>query len=130
MPYIKLFKAADNTEVSPAGQFTNSIDFTLRADLEQEGAVRLYVQADNGFSVSDTIVGPVGASASKWALALDNAGASGAYGAWGAALSLAVVGAGAGGRKFFWAKARATADETPVNDTSVTLNVEGIAAAV
>lgn len=128
--YIKLFKASNNSEVSPAGQFTNSIDFTLRADLEQTGEIRLYAEADAGYEVTGVDVTPTGTTAAKWALAPDNAGSAGTYGADGAQIALGTVGAGVGGRVFFWAKAKATVDETPVNDTSVTLNVEGIAGAV
>lgn len=130
MPYIELRKAADNTLVSGPGVFTNSVDFTLRADLEETDQIRLYLQAETGYNVTAAEVIPSGSTAAKWALAPDDGGSPGTFGAWGAKIELGAVGPGAGDRKFFWARARATSDESPVNDTSVTLAVTGIAAAV
>ncbi len=128
MAYIKIYKASDNSEVSGSGVFTNSIDFTLRADLEEDDEIRLYALADTGYVVTSTTVTPTGTSAAKWALAPDAAGpASGTYEAYGDPLSLGTVGDTT--KVYFWAMAKATSDETPVNDTSVTLEVEGIAAA-
>lgn len=129
MAYIKLYKASDDSVVSEQGTFTNAIEFTLRADLNQEDSIRLYAMADAGYEVTTTTVTPTGTSAAKWALAPDNAGSAGTYETYGNPLTLGTVGNG-DGKVYFWAKAKATSDETPVNDVSVTLDVEGIAGAV
>lgn len=129
MAYIKTYFASDDTQVSEAPSTTAPVEFTLRADLNESKSVRLYAMADSGYSVATTEVTPTGTSAAKWALAPDVAGSAGTYGAAGAKLTLGTVGNGTG-KVYFWAKASATSDETPVNDTSVTLNVAGIASAV
>lgn len=128
MAYIKIFRASDDSQVSEDA--TSPVSFTLRADLQEEDEVRLYAEADAGYSVTGTEVDPTGTTEAKWALAPDNAGSAGTYGADGALLALGTVGAGAGGRVHFWAKAKATSDEDPVNDASVTLEVTGVAEAV
>lgn len=126
MAYIKLF-FADGTEVSPQGTFTNAIEFKLRADLEESDEIRLYAIADTGYKVTGVTASLAGTTAAKWNLAPDNTGASGTYGAAGAALTLGDV---TTTKTYFWAKAKATSDETPVKDTTVTLQIEGVAEAV
>jgi len=128
MAYIKLFFAANDVQVSEQGTFTNAVEFTLRADLEESDSVRLYALADTGYEVTTTEVIPVGTSAAKWALAPDTDGSEGTYGADGAKIELGTVGDTE--KVYFWAKAKATSDEDPVNDTSVTLEATGIAGAV
>ena len=129
MAYIKLYKASNDSEVSSAPTTTNAVTFTLRADQAEEGtAQELYVKADNGYVVDDVTVTPTGAKAAKWALAPDSGGSPGTYGAYGAALDL---GDGCNDTTgiSFWVKAKATSDETPINDVSVTLVVAGVASA-
>ena len=46
MAYIQLFFAADDQAVSE--DQTNPVEFTLRADLNENNSVRLYAQADAG----------------------------------------------------------------------------------
>lgn len=129
MAYIKMFKASDDSQVSESGTTTNAVTFTLRADQNEEGtAQELYVKADDGYVVDDVTITPTGTKAAKWALAPDNAGSPGTYGAYGAALDLG-DGCNDTTGKTFWVKAKATSDETPSNDTSVTLVVAGVAAA-
>jgi hypothetical protein len=128
MAYIKLFFASNDEQVSE--DQSNPVSFTLRADLEEDDEVRLYAEADAGYSVDDVEVDPTGASAEKWALAPDDNESPGTYGADGALLALGTVGEGAGGRVHFWARAKATDDEDPVNDETVTLEVTGVAEAV
>lgn len=128
MSYIKLFRASNDTELSPPGTFTNALEYTLRADLEETDEVEIYAEADAGYSVSDVVASLLGTSASKFRMALTEAGLSSAT--WGANLNLGTVGAGAGGRVNFWVQARATDDEDPVQDDSVTVKVEGVAEAV
>jgi hypothetical protein len=129
MAYIKLYKGSDDSEVSGPGTLTNAVTFTLRADLAEEGtAQELYVKADNGYVVDDVTITPTGTSATKWALAPDSGGSPGTYGAYGAALDLG-DGIDDTTGVSFWVKAKATPDETPINDAAITLVVEGIAAA-
>lgn len=128
--YIKMYFAEDDTLVSPEGVFANSVDLTLRADLEETDEVRLYAKAEAGYSVADVEVIPVGTTASKWALAPDVAGSpatSGTYEADGEKIELGTV---TTTPVYFWARAKATQDEDPVNDVTVTLKLEGIASAV
>lgn len=126
--YIRLYFAEDGTQISEEG-FTNPVEMRLRSDLSQSAEVRLYAQADDGYLVTNTRVTPTGGTATQWALAPDNTGNPGAYGDWGATLSLGDVGAGEGGRVYFWAKARATPEEGVQTDTSVTFEVDGVAEA-
>jgi len=127
MAYIKLYFAEDNSVVSENQD--NPVEFTLRADLEESDEVRLYAEADTGYSVTGVEVDPTGTSAARWRLAPDDGGSAGTYGAAGAEIALGTVGAGAGGRVFFWAEASAVDTEDPINDTSVTLEVTGVAEA-
>lgn len=61
----------------------------------------------------------VGQSKLKWALAPDNAGVPGTFEAYGAALTFADPIPDT--NVLFWAKAKATSDEPPINDISVKL---------
>ena len=125
--YIKMYFADDDTVVSEEGTFVNSIDFTLRADLEESDEVRLYVKCEDDYESTSTEVIPVGTSAARWALAPDVTGpASGTYGDGGAKIELGTVDDTT--KVYFWAKASALNTETPINDVSVTLKLEGIIA--
>ena len=129
MAYIKIYKASDDSEVSSAPTTTNAVTFTLRAVQSEEGtAQELYAKAESGYVVNDVTITPTGTSATKWALAPDSGGSPGTYGAYGAALDLG-DGIDDTTGKTFWIKAKAVDTETPVNDTSVTLVVAGVAAA-
>jgi len=127
---LKLYRASDNSLLSPQGEFANAVTFTLRADLEETDSVRLYAECDAGYQATDVVVEPEGATNDKWSLAPDVAESPGTYENWGVALSLGTVGAGAGGRVYFWARARATDDEEIGVDNSVLLSVEGIGESV
>ncbi len=130
----KIYFASNDTLVSDKGVFDNSIDFTLRLDLEETDSVRLYCMTGEGYQTTSTTVEPDTANGAatidKWSLAPDNAGSAGTYEDWGASLALGTVGAGAGGRVYFWARARATDDEDIMNDATVILHAQGIAEAV
>lgn len=131
MAFIKLYFASDDTQVSESPSLTDAVEFTLRADQNEVGdPIRLYAEADEGYSVATTTVQPVGSTAGRWDLAPDEAGSPGTFLALGASLSLGTVGAGSGGRVYFHARARAVDTEDPVNDSTVTLDVEGVASAV
>lgn len=127
---MKLYRASDNTELSPSGQFGNAVEFTLRADLEESDSERLYAMADNGYEVTGVTVEPQGTTAAKWEMGADDGGSEGAYEAPGDPLTLGTVGAGSGGRVYFWVRASATDDEEISNDTSVVLRAAGVGAAV
>ena len=128
MAYIKLFRASDDTQISEDA--SSPLSFTLRADLEEDDEKRIYAEADAGYSVTGVEVDPTGTSAARWRLAPDDNESAGTYLAAGAALTLGTVGAGSGGRVYFWAEASAVDSEDPINDDSVTLEVTGIAEAV
>ena len=128
MAYIKLFRASDDTQISEDA--SSPLSFTLRADLNEDDEKRIYAEADAGYSVTGVEVDPTGTSAARWRLAPDDGGSAGTYGAAGAEIALGTVGAGAGGRVFFWAEASAVDTEDPINDTTVTLEVTGVAEAV
>lgn len=129
MSYIKVYFAGDDTEVSVAPLTINAVKFILRADQNQVGEwVELYAKADAGYLVTTTIVTPIGTSLTKWQLNADDAGApSGTPEDYGDPLTLGTVDDDPG--VSFWIRAKATDDETPVNDIFVTLSIEGIAEA-
>lgn len=129
MAYIKMYFAQGDVQVSEAPTTTNAVEFTLRADLNEDDEVRLYVKSDDGYVCSGVEIIPSGTTAAKWALAQDDGGSPDVYGTYGSGLSIAGNVLDSSG-SYFWAKAKATDDEDPVNDTSVTLNVTGIAAAI
>lgn len=125
--YINMYFAADNSQVSKAGNMKNPIELHLRTDLNEEDEVRLYLEAEVGYQVQEAKVSISGATSDKWALAPDNAGSPGTYGAYGAPLLLGLVGAGSEGRVYFWAKAKTVDTEEAKKDITVTLQVNGVA---
>ena len=126
MAYIKLFFASNDVQVSEAPTTTNAVSFTLRADLNEVGSgIRLYALADDGYLVSGVSITPTGTTYEKWDLATDAAGSIGSWQGYGSALSVGLV--NDTDKSYFWTRAKATDDETPVNDTSVTLVASGIA---
>lgn len=129
MAYIKLFRTADDVQVSEAPTTTNAVSFTLRADLNEVGGyISLYALADDGYSVATAVVTPTGDTATKWQLDSDVAGSpSGTPEAYGDPLSLGTVGDTT--HVPFHIRAKAVDTETPVNDVTVTLVVSGIASA-
>lgn len=130
MAYIKLFFAVGDSEVSESPSQLNPVAFSLRADLNEEGApIRLYAMADVGYSVANTVVSLTGSSSTKWQFAPDATGIPGTWETYGNPLSLGTVGNGAG-KVYFHARAKATSDETPVNDTNVIINLAGVASAL
>ncbi|BAF60385.1 hypothetical protein PTH_2204 [Pelotomaculum thermopropionicum SI] len=117
-------QVSENTGAAP-------ISVTLNAtNNEESAAIKLALRCDTGYQTNgDVTIALVGTTAAKWALAPDNAGSPGTFGAYGAYLTLTnpVIGAT---NKLFWAKAKATSDETPVNDTTVDLQVTATIEAV
>ena len=125
--------AETDTIVSEEGEFENAVKFTLRSDLSPgEGShdqVRLYAMAQEGYLITSTYVVPVGDTSNFWQLALDNNEEPAEYEELGYPLELNNVGYGEQ-KVYFWAKARTTIDEEPINDISVILQLHGIAEAV
>ena len=129
MSYIKLFFEDGDTQVSEAPTTTNAVLFTLDAAENEVGTpIQLYALADDGYVIDDVVITPTGTTATKWALAPDDEGEAGEFGAYGDPLDL---GADVGDTTHvpFWIKAKAIDSETPVNDTTVTLVVTGVASA-
>jgi len=135
--YIHAYKnnptagGTDGTQVSEGTGLAPVDSGQLNATQNQESvALKLALRCDAGYQTAageDTTVTPVGTTADKWALAPDNAGAPGVWGAYGAALTIAsVIGAT---NTIFWAKAKATADEEPANDDTVDLQINTVIAA-
>lgn len=136
MAYIHVYKnnptagGTDGQQVSEGDGSNPVIVGPLNATNNEESApIKLAVRCEAGYTTSgDTTITPTGTTAAKWALAPDNGDAPGAWGAYGAALTIstAIVAT----NTLFWAKAKATSDETPTNDASVKLQVAAVIAAV
>jgi hypothetical protein len=125
--YIKLYFALDDTEVSEAPAADNAVEFKLKADLDQIGEpIQLYAKAETGYLVDEAIITPTGDNAAKWALAPDVEGEAGEWGEYGESLTLG-DGVDDTTGKLFWVKAKATEDEVPHNDLTVTLRASGSA---
>lgn len=133
--YIGLYKGTvtaggtDGTRVSE-GDNSVPVSFTLNATTNEVGtAQKLALRCTTNYQTNgSTTVSLTGTTAAKWALAPDNAGSAGTFGADGASLTIAsVIGAT---NTIFWARAKATSDETPVNDTTVDISVSATIEAV
>ena len=112
------------TDGTRASEGTGAMPITIgpldTATNEESDPVKLAIRCDSGYvTATGTTVTPTGTSANKWALAPDNAGSAGTFGAYGAALTFAS--AIPDSNVLFWAKAKAADTETPTNDTSVDL---------
>ena len=127
MAYIKLFHNSD-VQVSEAPTTTNAVSFTLRADQDEVGSYqKLYALADDGYVVSTVVITPTGDTLLKWQLAPDSGGDPGTPEDYGDPLALGEV--GDTDKVYFHVRAKATNEEIPVNDVTVTLVVTGVAAA-
>ena len=129
MSYIHLYKgsptsgAADGTLVSEGdGSSPITLGPLNATSNEESSALKLGIRCETGYvTAADVVITPTGTTAAKWALAPDNGGTPGTFGAYGAALTItSVINAT---NTIFWAKAKATSGETPANDTSVDLVV-------
>lgn len=120
----------NGTQVSEGTETSPIIVGPLNAtNNEESAAIKLAVRCDAGYNTSgNTVITPTGTTADKWALAPDNAGVAGSFGAYGSALTISsVVGTT---NTLFWVKAKASNTENPVNDTSVDLVVSATINAV
>jgi hypothetical protein len=98
----------------------------LNASANEVGTpIKLALRCDAGYQTNgNTTITPTGTFAAKWNLAPDNAGSAGAFGADGAVLTItSTIGAT---NVIFWARAKATNDENPINDSSVDLVVSAM----
>ena len=87
---------------------------------EESAAIKLAVRCETGYQTgAETIVTPTGATKIMWALALDNGGVPGTFGAYGAALTL--PSGITATNTLFWVKAKSVNTESPANDTTVSL---------
>lgn len=130
--YIKLYFTATSGQVEPYGDGVGQpVSYTLRADLNEIGSwTGLYALSTSGYTCSGVDVIPSGTTYLKWQLTADTGGGSSPSGIpmdYGASLTLGDVGNVT--KVYFHTRAKATADETPVKDQTVTLNVTGIASA-
>jgi hypothetical protein len=129
MAYIHVYQGAvtsggtNGTQVSEGTGSAPIVVGPLKASLNEESSpIKLAIRCENGYeTVGNTTITPTGTSASKWALAPDNAGSPGSFGSYGAALTISsTIGAT---NTLFWAKAKATSGEAVGSDTSVDLVV-------
>lgn len=124
----------NGTQVSEGGAQSNPVDVTITVT-PQAGAessnVKLAIRCDTGYrtvSGQNTTITPTGTNADQWALAPDNAGSPGTWGAYGSALTISSQITAT--NTIFWAKAKAAATATPYNDTGVSLSVQATTEAV
>ena len=120
----------DGTEVS-SGTGLSPITVSLDASKEETQAVKCALRCDTGFKIDGEVaVSLIGTNAAKWKLAPDGDFGSPAdadmNGAWGDSITLEHVGSL---NAAFWVKAMSSKDEKPSNDTSVSLQAEGLVAA-
>ena len=113
---------AGGTDGTRASEGTGATPITIgpldTATNEESSAVKLAIRCDSGYAATGATITPTGTTATKWALAPDDAGSAGTFGAYGAALS---VGAVSDANTLVWAKAKAASAESPSNDVSVDL---------
>jgi hypothetical protein len=127
--YIKLYFTTTSGQVEPSGDGVGEpVSFSLRADLNEIGEwIGLYALAISGYTCSGVDVVPSGTTSLKWQLAPDDEGDPGTPEDYGALLELGEVGNVT--PIFFHTRAKATDDEEPVKDETVTLNLSGIVSA-
>lgn len=127
--YIKLYFTTTSGQVEPYGDGVGQpVSYILRADLNEVGSwTGLYALATSGFTCSGVDVVPSGTTYLKWQLAPNAGGNPGTPEDYGDSLSMGDIGNVT--PVFFHVRSKATDDEVPVRDETVTLNVTGIAAA-
>lgn len=130
--YIKLYFTSDDGQVEPSGDGVGEpVSYTLRADLNEVGEwTGLYALATSGYTCSGVEVVPSGSTYLKWQLNSDTDSGESPSGSpedYGASLSLGEV--DSTNKAYFHVRAKATDDEEPIRDETVTLNVSGIASA-
>lgn len=111
-----------------------SVHYSISVELNNNGGqesapIKLALRCETGFKTfGDTTVIPLDTVADgqdetvKWALAPDNSGAPGAWGAYGAALVISTVIAAT--NTIMWAKAKCLNAETQKDDVSIDIKVD------
>lgn len=109
---------SEGTEATPI-QPASYLDASINQESE---AIKLAIRCDSGYkTLGDITIAPIGTSYTKWALAPDNNGVAGTFESYGATLTISSeIG---DSNTIFWVKAKATSDESPVNDTTVDIRV-------
>ena len=109
--------ASEGTESSPI--IIGPLDIATN---QESDPVKLAIRCDDGYkAATGATITPTGTGAAYWALAPDNSGSAGTFGAYGA--SLVISSAIVATNTLFWAKAKAESSESPLSDTSVDLVV-------
>jgi hypothetical protein len=135
MAYIHMYKTnptgggVDGDLVSE-GTGLVPVTYTLNATIDEEGVEqKLALRCEAGYKTTGNVtITPTGTTAAKWALAPNNGGVPGVWGAYGAVLTIADEVPAT--NYLFFVKAKATNDEAPVNDATVDLVVTATIVAV
>lgn len=107
--------ASEGTETSPI--IIGPLDIATN---QESDPVKLAIRCDDGYkAATGATITPTGTGAAYWALAPDNSGSAGTFGAYGAALTFSAEIADS--NTLFWVKAKAASTETPSADVSVDL---------
>lgn len=115
--------AADGTQISEGtGLAQLKIGPLNAANNEESAPVKLAIRCESGYKTGDvTTIALTGKTANMWAMAPDNNGSPGTWGAYGGSLTFA-----AGittTNTLFWIKAKSADTENPVNDATVSLGI-------
>jgi hypothetical protein len=118
----------NGTQVSEGTGLEPILTGNLNTTENQESLpIKLAIRCETGYrtvSGESTTFAPIGTTSAKWALALDDGtgNAPSTFGAYGATLTMTSQVTSV--NTIFWAKAKATTDESPANDISVDLQVQ------
>ena len=119
--------AQDGTKISSDRSGTLPLTATLNVTKSEEQVIKCAIRCDEGYIASDTTISFSGDNSDKWRVAEDND-----YGSveiakqmcdWSSEITIASV---TSTNKIFWVKASVCSDETPSNDSSTIIQVEGI----
>lgn len=131
MAYIHLYKdnptaGGTNGTLVSEGDGSSPVTVTLNAtNNEESSAITLALRCESGYqTVGNTTITPTGTTASKWALSSNGT----TWSDYGSALIISTtIGAT---NTLIYAKAKASSDETPMNDTSVDFQIQATIGAV
>lgn len=109
----------------------NPVYDVLDSSVPETHAAKCAIRCDSGYSIASASVYFDGSDTSLWALANDNSYANAAdalaNATWNSEITVTDIGTT---NKIFWAKASATLNETPKDDTSVSIVVDATVSAV
>lgn len=131
MAYIHLYKdnptaGGTNGTLVSEGDGSSPVTVTLNAtNNEESSAITLALRCESGYqTVGNTTITPTGTTASKWALSSNGI----SWSDYGSALIISTtIGAT---NTLIYTKAKASSDETPMNDTSVDFQIQATIGAV